>query len=120
LIDRSKKRSTVFLENRPDNGARLGGNFRGSSPFGARVRAERASCSVSWSLDTEFNGGSVIANAAIVPAGTSGSITALASDPTNLGSEQEFDREPILCRLSDLLKFDKFGIGDGHPFGLQQ
>ena len=37
-----------------------------------------------------------------------------------LGSEQEFDGAPILCRLSDLLKFDEFGIGDGHAFGLQQ
>jgi len=36
------------------------------------------------------------------------------------GSEQEFDERPILCRLSDLLKFNEFGIGDGHAFGLQQ
>jgi hypothetical protein len=35
------------------------------------------------------------------------------------GSEQEFDA-PILCRLSDLLKFNEFGVGDGHAFGLQQ
>jgi hypothetical protein len=36
------------------------------------------------------------------------------------GSEQEFDGAPILCRLSDLLKFNEFGVGDGHAFGLQQ
>jgi len=36
------------------------------------------------------------------------------------GSEQEFDGAPILCRLFDLLKFNEFGIGDGHAFGFQQ
>ena len=36
------------------------------------------------------------------------------------GSEQEFDGAPILRRLSDLLKFNEFGIGDGHALGLQQ
>jgi hypothetical protein len=36
------------------------------------------------------------------------------------GSEQEFDGGPILCRLSELLKFNEFGIGDGHAFCLQQ
>jgi len=36
------------------------------------------------------------------------------------GSEQEFDGAAILCRLSDLLKFNEFGIGHDHAFGLQQ
>ncbi len=40
--------------------------------------------------------------------------------PYFYGSEQEFDEAPILCRLSDLLKFNEFGIGDSHAFGLQQ
>jgi hypothetical protein len=32
-------------------------------------------------------------------------------------SEQEFDGLPI-CRPSDLLKFNEFGSGGSHPFGL--
>src|ERR1700730_17493995 len=30
------------------------------------------------------------------------------------GSEQEFDEAPILCRLSDLLKLNEFGVCEWH------
>jgi hypothetical protein len=36
------------------------------------------------------------------------------------GSEREFDEGPILRRFPDMLKFNEFGIGHGHAFGLQQ
>ena len=36
------------------------------------------------------------------------------------GSEQEFDGAPILSCFPDFLKFNEFGIGHGHAFGLQQ
>jgi hypothetical protein len=42
------------------------------------------------------------------------------AESKKIRSEQEFDGAPILSRLSDLLKFNEFGIGDGHAFGLQQ
>jgi hypothetical protein len=42
------------------------------------------------------------------------------SQVRNNGSEQEFDGSPILCCLSNLLKFYEFGIGHGHALGLQQ